>query len=550
MEIATVQGSGHESDYAGQTVKVAGVVTSLLRYGFYLQSPTQHWDGERSNAIFVYGRDFRPALGTALLVSGEVTNYFAHDLAKPVTQMLYESHAAFEFDKLKLEPIDFNVQVLSEQGPSLANWLNSVEGMLIRIPAGSRFISPSNAFGDYVVQLDDLNQGLVPRQEGGLVVGEASESTWFPGFRVIDYAQAQVLDVGTILKSDVVGALHYRVDAYQLSVNYPFEVEHTYASSSVSSLSTKTDGMRVMTLNCFNLDPRIESADKVMNPRTDVDDDHGDGRFLSLAKAIVVNAKEPDVVALQEIQDSDGAELTDITHAKDTYELLIKSIGILSKVPYRWVDLEPELNADGGQPGGNIRNGFLYRTDTVSLNRPSVRRLGNDAAAFIDSRKPLCADFVLKSSQQSVSVINVHLASKRHQESAFSPHNPGYDPKDSIRHQQGAIVLSEMDRLAENGKYYYVTGDVNDGEHSETLALMCSHDAENLVFELEPAERFDYNHRGKLQVLMHGLASGSLLTPTKPEYEILHGNELIGVVTGEDTDKASDHAYVMARLSI
>ena len=69
--------------------------------------------------------------------------------------------------------------------------------------------------------------------------------------------------------------------------NYPFEVEHTYASSSVSSLSTKTDGMRVMTLNCFNLDPRIESADKVMNPRTDVDDDHGDGRFLSLAKAIV-----------------------------------------------------------------------------------------------------------------------------------------------------------------------------------------------------------------------------------------------------------------------
>ena len=79
---------------------------------------------------------------------------------------------------------------------------------------------------------------------------------------------------------------------------------------------------------------------------------------------------------------------------------------------------------------------------------------------------------------------------------------------------------------------------------------MCSHDAENLVFELEPAERFDYNHRGKLQVLMHGLASGSLLTPTKPEYEILHGNEMIGVVPGEDTDKASDHAYVMARLSI
>ena len=548
MEISTVQGSGLESDYSGQMVSVAGVVTSLLRYGFYLQSPSQAWDGERSNAIFVYGRDIRPALGTTLKVTGEVANYLAHDLAKPVTQILYESHAAFEFDELKLEPLDFDVQVLAEQGLSLANWLNSAEGMLIRIPAGSRFISPSNAFGDYVVQLADLNQGLIPREEGGLVVGEASESTWFPGFRVLDYAHAQALDVGSILKSDVVGALHYRVDAYQLSVNYPFEAEHQYASSSVSCLNTQSDAMRVMTLNCFNLDPKIESAEKVVNPRTDVDDDHGDGRFLSLAKAIVVNGKEPDVVALQEIQDSDGAELTDITHAKDTYELLIRSIGILSNISYQWMDLEPELNADGGQPGGNIRNGFLYRTDTVSLNKASVRRLGSDAPAFIDSRKPLCADFVLKSSQRSVSIINVHLASKRHQESAFSPHRPGYDPKDAIRLQQGAIVLSEMKRLAEVGQHYYVTGDFNDGEHSKTLELMCSGDAENLVFELDPTERFDYNHRGKLQVLMHGLTSRSLRGVAKPEYEILHGNELIGVLPGQDTDKASDHAYVMARL--
>ena len=498
----------------------------------------------------MYSRDYQPSLGSGLSVSGEVTNYFAHDLAKPVTQILYESHSRFEFSEILLEPIEFDTQILAEQGQKLAQWLNSAEGMLVKIPAGSRFISPSNAFGDYVLQLADLHQGLVSRKEGGLVVHDANESTWFPGFRVREYAHAQTLDVGSVLKSDVIGALHYRVDAYQLSVNFPFEIEPTYAQSSVSKLCTSVDALRVMTLNCFNLDPKIENADLVVNPRTDVDDDHGDGRFASLAKAIVVNAKEPDVVALQEIQDSDGAEMTNVTHAVETYELLLKAIGVLSETQYAWVDLEPELNADGGQPGGNIRNGFLYRTDTVSLDKTSVRRLGDNAPAFVDSRKPLCADFVLKSNQQGISIINVHLASKRHQESAFSPHRPGYDPKQSIRLQQAAIVLTEMRRLATTGQHYYVTGDFNDGEHSQTLELMCSDDAENLVFTLDPAERFDYNHRGKLQVLMHGLVSGSLLEQTKPEYEILHGNELIGVAPGEDTDKASDHAYVMARLSL
>ena len=52
LEISTVQGSGLESEYAGQVVSVVGVVTSLLRYGFYLQNPSVAWDGERSNAIF------------------------------------------------------------------------------------------------------------------------------------------------------------------------------------------------------------------------------------------------------------------------------------------------------------------------------------------------------------------------------------------------------------------------------------------------------------------------------------------------------------------
>ena len=67
---------------------------------------------------------------------------------------------------------------------------------------------------------------------------------------------------------------------------------------------------------------------------------------------------------------------------------------------------------------------------------------------------------------------------------------------------------------------------------------------------LAPEQRFDYNHRGLLQVLMHGIVPKSLLAQGRAQYEIIHGNELIGVTPGEDSDKPSDHAYVIAKIQM
>ena len=36
----------------------------------------------------------------------------------------------------------------------------------------------------------------------------------------------------------------------------------------------------------------------------------------------------------------------------------------------------------------------------------------------------------------------------------------------------------------------------------------------------------------------------------KAEYEIIHGNELLGVGPGEQSNKPSDHAYVIAKLDL
>lgn len=63
-------------------------------------------------------------------------------------------------------------------------------------------------------------------------------------------------------------------------------------------------------------------------------------------------------------------------------------------------------------------------------------------------------------------------------------------------------------------------------------------------------ERYDYNHRGKLQALMHGIVGKQHAARCKMEYEILHGNELIGAQPGRLGDKATDHAYAIARIEM
>jgi predicted extracellular nuclease len=103
--------------------------------------------------------------------------------------------------------------------------------------------------------------------------------------------------------------------------------------------------------------------------------------------------------------------------------------------------------------------------------------------------------------------------------------------------------------LRRAGLDYYVTGDFNDTEESETLAALVDEHNVNLVKTLPADQRYDYNHRGKLQVLMHGIVSRRL-AGNHAEYEIIHGNELLGIQPGKTTDKPSDHAYVLAKIRL
>lgn len=548
--IRQLQGDGLFSPFDGEEVVTSGVVTGVVRRGFFLQTPNKTWDGKGSDGIFIYSPDWRASQGAELVVTGKCVNYVKHDTAKPVTQIIFKSAKVTRSDGGSVPAIELSQAMLAISNDELALLLNSLEGMLVAIPSGQTFIAPSNKFGDYVVALDSLKidtQNLRSR-DSGILCDPENPLRWLPGFRVTNYNHAQRVNVGANLKEGIEGPLNYRVDAYQISVSSPFEVEPHFIEVTKSSLLPSDNALTIMTLNCFNLDPNVESEHRVTNPRQDIDDDWGEGRFHTLAQAIVLQANCPDIVALQEIQDNDGAELSDVTDASATYERLIHTVEQLSGIKYEWVDIAPQLGEDGGQPGGNIRNGFLFNPDRTKPDIDTLRVLGQNADCYKDSRKPLVCDFIENVSNARLSIINVHLASKRHQESIFAPENPGVDAKLSVRVQQAKIIQHEAHEIFEQGGEYYITGDFNDTEHSDTLKAFTAKSGVNLVLNLPPEERYDYNHRGQLQVLMHAIVPHTLTEQGRADYEIIHGNELIGINPGEDSDKPSDHAYVIAKI--
>lgn len=549
--IKQLQGDSLESKYEGDFVTTQGIVTAVLRKGFYIQTPNTEWDGLHSDAIFVYGGTDKVKVGYWVQTGGEMVNYRRHENAKPVTQLKLKTLYLIEEQGASIASIPLTQALLDKPADLLAATLNSLEGMLVTLPAGATFVAPSNNFGDYVCALPYHfnSQGNIATAEKGLIITPQSHTEWLPGFRVRDYQQAKQLNVGARLLSDITGPLHYRADSWQIAASDTFEVDDNPISLKRSRLEPSDGALTVLTLNGFNLDAHIEAAEKVNEPRLDIDNDWGEGRFHTLAQAIALQANCPDIIALQEIQDNDGAELTGTTDASRTYKLLIYLLKELTGKIYSWADIPPAAGADGGQPGGNIRNGFLYNTERVSLDPKSLQLIGEDEHSFRDSRKALAATFTELTSQQSLTVINVHLASKRQQNSIFSPSEPGVDPRDNLRIAQAEVIYQYLQKIATRGQLFYVTGDFNDHEHSATLATFTHKFNTNLVDTLPPEERYDYNHRGKLQVLMHGIIPTAQVEAGKVDYEIIHGNELIGVDPGAISDKPSDHAYVIAKIT-
>ncbi len=556
--IQAIQGTELYSPLSDTIVRVRGVVTGKTGHGFFIQDPAPLEAASQdlaqksqpaSSAIFIFA-DERPQYGAFIEIIGKVLDFAHEENERPTTQIVLQEFSVVAERGEEIRPIWLNANTLPDQPDALAKALNNLEAMRVGIRNGAVFSAPSNPFGDYVVLPSDIANSIPLSELGSAVLDPENPDRWLPGFRINRTEFAPIVNVGDVLLDDVVGPLNYRANSYQVLARGPLRVKQVPRQLINNAQSPGPEFTSVLTLNAFNLDQQLERADLVDDARRDIDNDVQDLRFEKLGAVIVHQAGAPAIVALQEIQDNDGAELSAATDASYTYQRLIQACKKLGGPEYLSVDIAPENASDGGQPGGNIRNAFLYDPQRVSLVDGTLHLIGSDNAAFVGSRKALIAHFRVRTSGQVLAVINVHLASKRHQNSIFAPIQPGFDPKEAQRIAQAAEIRSILSQLEAQNTDYYVTGDFNDFDFSETLKTLCGQTCTNLMQTVPLTQRYDYNHRGKLHTLMHAIVAKRQAAPGRYKFEILHGNELTGVQPGTMGTRATDHAYVIAHLLV
>lgn len=172
-------------------------------------------------------------------------------------------------------------------------------------------------------------------------------------------------------------------------------------------------GITVGDYNVENLDPK-------------------DAHLPLIVDHIVSKMRTPDLIFLQEVQDDNGAVNDGVVSSNATLGALAAGIEKASGVVYDFAVVDPVNGKDGGEPGGNIRNAYLYRPDVMELYKPkqggatdanevlagpelkfNPGRIDPANPSFADSRKPLIAMWKLtKGPAKRFFTVNVHFGSK------------------------------------------------------------------------------------------------------------------------------------------
>ncbi len=284
-----------------------------------------------------------------------------------------------------------------------------------------------------------------------------------------------------------------------------------------------SQSLTIATYNLENLDPKVEDIAKVdQQSKRNVDDDTA--KFALLGQQIASILNSPDILAVQEIQDNDGAEISQVVRADVTGRTLAQAIRSAGGANYTYADIPPSNGTSGGQPGGNIRVGFFYNPDRVRLKR--LRTI--DDPAFIGSRLPLVGEFENRSGTP-FTVVNVHFVSKR-----------GGEPANQTRIAQAEAVHNFVQSLAN----VIVLGDINDTPQSPTAKVL-TRTLVNTSTQIAPNDRFTYSFRGMREMIDQIFLSPVLASQATTKTFNLNISD-----NRKNVDRASDHNPVLTILNL
>jgi predicted extracellular nuclease len=591
LTIHQVLGGGHVSPYAGQTVSgVPGVVTDVTSSAFYLQDPKPA-GGPFKQAIEVYtGSKPTVVAGDDVTVTGEVTEFYPDESDTPSSLPIAEIE-------------DPAVTVVSTGNPLPAPVIIGKDGVLPpaqNIFGGGRTsvdVTTVTTFAPFVRALDfyqgldstyvevedpvavgptnDFAFAVAPDNGAGAGVRTPAGGLADIGPQTVNSRRIEVYAPGDITPPTVNTGDHFSGPVEGIMTEYEGNPELDLTASAATGVShgltpqvapaAKSGQLTVATYNLDNLSP---SAPK--------------SKWASLGSQIVHNLGSPDILAVQEIQDNDGSKDDGVVAADVTMGDLVAAIVAAGGPTYAWTEIDPVNDQDGGQPGGNIRQVTMYRTDvglsfdaipgggaTVAdsvtgsgaatalaqspgridpaspaynagstLTSPATTRTMTSGA----SRKPLAAQFSWDG--HSLFVINNHLDAKLEDDADFGRYQPPVLWSEIQRVQQTQLIHSFVVSIekADPHAYVIVLGDLNDqGFEPAITGLEQGGALVDTVDRLPLAQRYDYVFDGDSETL-----SGLLVSPALNRLVASAGPVHINA---DFAGQTSDHDPLLAYLN-
>lgn len=593
QSIAEVNGPRFLSPYNGQSVNISGLVTARYSSGFWIRSLEPDDDSRTSESIYVYGSNLGGNFTTGDVVSlgGTVQEYRSSNDYSYLTEISQPRAITVVSSGHSVEPLEIgkdttnpptqdfssldvggifgvpnNVNKIAVANPELQpdkygmDFWESLMGELVTIK-NPRAIAKPNQYGDTWVVGEWPVTGL--NRRGGLTMrsGDANPEAIIIGTPLDGTSNRDDGRLGDELE-DITGVVYQAFGFYRILPTTALVVKKKPSPVLPDPAKFLLKGScAALTVGSYNIENFYPGSPEL------------EGR----AEHIATYLGAPDLLFLQEIQDNDGPTNDGVVSADESLTTLINATAALTGWRYEFVDIAPENNKDGGEPGGNIRTAYLYNpsilrlknanpgsaTDAVQVQKgsgflsgPALNfnpgRIDPSNPAWSDSRKPLVAHWEFKSILCRLSdffTVNVHLGSKGGSTTlhgdARPPVNKGVD-KRTAQANITATFVSEILQYDPNAGVI-VAGDFNEFAFVEPLEAFAQNSG---LVDLDVAagvpevERYTYLYDSNCQQLDHMYVSPKIARRS-PRYEHVHVNTWLSY-----DDAVSDHDPSVARLSV
>ncbi|CAK7245390.1 MAG: hypothetical protein STHCBS139747_006971 [Sporothrix thermara] len=600
QSINAINSNRYLSPYNGKAVTgVVGVVTAKTSTGLYLRSPKLSSDSRIGNGLYVYsstlGQNSSIAVGDTLSVGGTIDEYrssTAYLYSTELTSAVIESWTSGKgvvpqprvlgstdalsppteqytsLDNGDILGVPNNVSQISVVNPILQpelyglDFWKSLNGDLVTIP-GPVAIGKPNSYGETWMVGTWPTTGRNAR--GGLTLGskDANPESIIVGAPLDGSDSPTTYRIGDTFK-DITGVVHYQYGFYYL---LPLTTP-VYKSSASPALPPPTTLLSTgecsgITVGDYNVENFVPS-----------DTAH----VSDVAAHIVDYMKTPDVLFVQEIQDNDGATDDGVVDSSVTLNTLVSAIAARpGGIKYAYAVVNPANDADGGEPGGNIRQAYLYNAAVVRLadsttgtaggaldanavaadksngGKPVLKynpgRVDPTNACWASSRKPLAAAWQTVVGHHVFFTVNVHWESKGGSSSLQGDLRPPINLPVEKRTTQAQVTgqfVADILALDKDARIV-VAGDFNEYSVAQPVEAFTSVSGMidlDIAANISASERYTYTFDNCMEELDHVFVSPGVAA-LAPREEHLHVNTWVSY-----DDQTSDHDPTVALINV